>query len=263
MGQIRVLGFVCALSAIFSGCSYSLPLGGIAPGRGQPVGERMLQAGVSRGTLPELAGTLPALFDASGTIVNPVPESGETRTGVRGLDLIGVTVGFTDAVDVGLNFSRGLHAFVRVLEGSAWSMSLSPAVFSYTSRNQFSPGNEQVARVTNLNLTGLLSVDPWKGHTFAPELYVGGGASRYSGWIEAERARSAHADVVPSVLAGLNLVATRCPESCETSRRTTRSLGVEVVGTWLQQRNGRRDFVPVMRAYLSMGLEFVEQRLRR
>lgn len=266
MQRISAFGCVLTLAALLLGCGYSLPLGGIAPGRGRPIGERGMEIGMSFGNLPELGGTLPPVGAPGGDLVNPVPTGSDRRTGTRGTDLIGVTLGFTDDLDVGLNFSRGLFAVWRTVHREPWSLSFSPAVFWYNGRSILGFSDEQAAHVRNLNLTGLLDVTVASKAPLAADLYIGTGISRFRGRIRVdEDARSRGVGTVPTVLMGLNLEHSSPINPEEWEKKTTVGLGLEIVGAWIQQRTGQRDFVPVVRIQgrIAFGVPKVRRRRMR
>src|SRR5687768_9469472 len=100
----RVTVLVASVAIVVCGCTYSVPLGGTAVGRGLPIGDRVLMAGLSSGRLPELSGTLP---DAG---VNPIPHRDSLTTVAGALDLFGVTVGLSESFDIGWSGSRGIHS---------------------------------------------------------------------------------------------------------------------------------------------------------
>jgi hypothetical protein len=253
--QLAALCFATVVAS--SGCAYSLPLGGIGVGRGRPIESRFVQLGVSGGRLPELAGTLPALTAPDGHVVNPVPDQESLTTSAGALDPIGLVVAVSDAADVGLSFSRGLHSVIRVARGPRWAVSVSPAVYAHGAREESLSlvGVENVGHVVNLNVTGLLSTDPWPSGPVTSDFYVGGGVSRFVAWLDAGERRSSHSAWAPTVLAGLRLGLPRCRGSCEAGSRRLWGLGLEVDGTWLKQRTGRSDFVPVARIFLALAVD--------
>lgn len=218
-------------------------------GRGQPVGDRVLMAGLSAGRLPELSGTLPDLG------VNPIPHSDSLTTSTGGLDILGVAVGLSESVDVGISGSRGLHSTIRLKHGGHWSLSISPAYYRFAS----SSTSEPKARASNLNVTGLLSLDPWPGGSFLSDAYTGFGVNRYSASIDTGMGSGSHAAVVPTMLVGLRLGGPGCWPFCRPDDPRLFSFGAEAQGAWLRQRDGRRDFVPTLRVFLSVGVRVPER----
>ncbi len=248
---------VC-LVLVATGCSYSLPLGGAFRGRGAPVGPGRLEVGTSFGLAPETAGTLPLLLDELGNEVNGVPPDGSGATHAGAFDALGAAYGFTDWLDVGLSFSRGLHAVARVAGGEQWSVSLSPALFRYSAGN----GGDGVVTgrrkgaITNVNLSLLAAVRGEASEARALELYAGAAANRYSAWIESDVGRVERATTAPSVLVGLRALRyARSRADSQAWRRPAVALGLELVGAWLTERGRRRRMEPGLRVYLSIGAE--------
>lgn len=237
-------------------CTYSIPLGGVAVGRGRPLGQDRLLVGASLGPFPEVAGALPALEDERGNEINPVPTSASPATTAGGFDPIGFSYGVTDRVDVGLSFSRGLHSFLQLAGDDLWSVTLSPAVYRRTSDDGGSGGfGTRSGGITNLNVSTLVSVFPPLLDYGRLELYGGAGLSRYSAWIRSQVGEVEGSATIPSVLAGVRTVRMR-----EVRLRTGSgpydlrlSLGLEAVGTWMTQRDERQDFVPTLRLFVGIG----------
>ena len=199
--------------------------------------------------MPELAGTLPDLG------VNAIPPSDSLTTAMGGLDLLGVNLGLSESWDVGLNFSRGLHSVIRLDRDGAWAVSISPAIYRYS----YDVSSSEGARVTNLNLTGLASLDPWPAGSFLSDGYVGAGVSRYSATLSSGGGEVSHSAVVPTVLSGIRFGGPRCFPFCRAGDPRTFTFGAEAQGSWIRQRNGRRDFVPTVRIFLSLGLRVPER----
>lgn len=252
---LAVLGSAIALAS--SGCAYSLPLGGISVGRGRPLDSSFVQLGMSGGRFPELAGTLPELSTLDGHVVNPVPPRASLTTSAGGLDPIGLVVAISDGADVGLSFSRGLHSVIRVAHGFKWAVSVSPAIYAHGAREESLSllGVENVGHVVNFNATALLSANPWPNRPLLTDVYVGGGMSRFIAWLDAGETRSRHSAWAPTALAGLRVDLRRCRDGCDAGRRRLWGLGFEADGTWLDQRTGRSDFVPVARIFLTLALD--------
>lgn len=78
--------------------------------------------------------------------------------------------------------------------------------------------------------------------------------SRFSASIATDASRVEGRDVVPSLLAGfrsLRIARRRMGPSGE--REAYLGMGVEGAWTWVRQRSGRRDRVPTLRVYLTLG----------
>jgi len=241
-----------------TGCSYSLPLGGIAVGRGRPAGQGVLQLGAAMASMPELWGTLPPLYEGDTTgvapylrLVNPVPHPDSLVASGFLLLPIGASLGISESVDLGFHSSRGLYSVIRIAHDSSWAVSASPAFFSY-SGGSLGTGKAR-ARVRNVNLTGLFSVDPWPGGRLLSEAYTGAGLSRFYGSIDTGLESGSHAGVVATLLAGLRLGGPACLRACESKHGRHFTVGGELQGTWITQRNGRRDFIPTLSVFLSIG----------
>jgi hypothetical protein len=247
-----LVGLVLASQA----CVHSLPLGGAATGRGRPLGDQAFMLGMSAGPMPEVVGTLPELVDSIGGLRNPIPDGSRLRTSARFFDLLGFAYGVTDRLDLGLNFSRGLHAFLRVAGDESWALTVSPALFRYTGEAQSTyRGLGEPGQITNLNLTALGSL---AGPTFFDrdsELYGGAGWNRYRAWIESDRLRVERTTTTATALAGLRISRTASVRSRQSSRfyDVTSTLGVELLGSFIPQRDKRTDFVTTLRVYLSVG----------
>jgi hypothetical protein len=190
------------------------------------------------GNFPDIVGTIPEVLDESGNVLNPVPSSSQAFAGAGWLGLFGpgVSTGLTSWADVGLSFARGLDATARLLRLGPASLSVSPAYYRYT--NDPDSGSPEVwSRVTNLNATALVSYRPELGPYIAIDAWGGPGISRYT--VEIKDQWRSFTTSVPSASAGLAL---------ETFRRdatllTTLRLSFTGTGTWLEQRDGRRDVV--------------------
>lgn len=246
-----------AVALAAQACVPSLPLGGAAPGRGRPLGRDAFHLGMSVGPMPEVVGTLPELVDSVGGLRNPIPEGTDLRTSARFFDLLGFAYGVTDRLDVGLNFSRGLHAFFRVAGDESWALTVSPALFRYTGDAGGGSylGEGEPGRITNLNLTALGSL---AGPTFLDresELYGGAGWNRFHAWLGSERLRVERTATTATALAGLRVSRTASVRSRESSRfyDVTSTLGVEILGSFMPQRDTRTDFVTTLRVYLTVG----------
>ena len=187
------------------------------------------------GRWPDLRGTLP---DRG---VNPVPHPDSSTTIWGGWDILGFAYGVTESVDVGLDFSRGLHSVVRVAGGGHWAASISPAIYSYHGQLD----ND----VLNFNLSGLFSMDPFPDGPNTVELYTGAGLNAYRASL-GTNPRLTRSNTAPTVLAGLR-VNWVCWRGCS-SRPRALWLVAEAHGTWLEQRTGRTDFVTTTRFYLRL-----------
>ena len=240
--QHRQTVVLAILVAYLTGCSYALPMGGADVGRGRPLGSQVLQLGLSGGRLPDLSATIRDVG------VNPIPEGRARTTSNGGFDPIGVAVGISPSVDLGLNFSRGLYSVVRIAHGQRWSASVSPALYRYSSGQEDSGGH-----VTNINVSGLVSLDPWPDRSGVRDLYVGVGMNRYSARIDVGSTSASNSAVAPTILGGLRAGLPRCLFRCRDRDTGFLALGAEARGSWVRQRNDRRDFVPTFRIYFSLG----------
>ena len=235
----------------------SLPLGGVTAGRGQALGAHTLQFSSSFGTFAEVAGSLPLLTDSLEQEINPIPSLGGGGSRDGGLDLLGFSYGLTDWFDVGLSFSRGLHGFFRIVGNDTWARSASPSVYRHSAEAGGDSGVEaRRGAVTNLSVTTLGS---YRVPFFADrraEVYGGGAMSRYSAWIATDAARVEGRHVVPSLLVGFRSLRIGRRTSGPSGEREV-FLGMSVEGgwTWVSQRSGRRDSVPTVRVYLTLGGE--------
>jgi hypothetical protein len=232
----------------------SLPLGGVTSGRGRPLGAHRVQFSSSLGTFAEVAGTLPALADSFGAEVNPVPALDRRTSRAGAIDLLGLGYGFTDWLDVGLNFSRGLHAFVRIAGNDTWSLNASPSLYRYSAEAGDTYSVEaRRGGVTNLSVALLGSYYATVFEDRMVEIYGGGTLSRYSAWIATDAQRVEADEVVPSLLGGirsLRLGRARLPTASENELLI--GMSVDGAWTWMRQRDGRNDLVPTLRAYFTL-----------
>lgn len=250
------LWWIAALSPLVAaGCvgTISLPLGGISAGRGQTLGTSNVEVSASIGSYPEVGGALPQLLDTAGLEVTLPADAAGARSGI--VDPLGLTYGFTDRIDVGLSFSRGLHAFFRVLGNETAGLTLSPSIYRHSVTKGGSDGVElRRGRITNLSLAalGFLSTSAFERHFL--EVYGGSTVSRYSAWIATEEARVERLDVVPSLLVGLRSRRVVGRE-VDASPGRQRSLGVSIEGgwTWIRNRDERRAPLPMVRVHLTVG----------
>ena len=254
MRRTNTLPFLFAVLASACMHTISLPLGGVTSGRGRPLGAQRVQFSSSLGTFAEVAGALPTLADSFDVEVNPIPALGGGTSRAGGLDLLGLSYGFTDWLDVGLNFSRGLHGFVRVAGNGTWSLTASPSLYRYsTGAGDTYSIEARRGGVTNISLALL-------GSHYVPvfddrriEIYGGGTLSRYSAWIATDAARVESQAVVPSLLGGVRLLRlsrARLPRTSESELLV--GLSIDGAWTWMRQRDGRRDLVPTLRAYFTL-----------
>jgi hypothetical protein len=207
------------------------------------------------GKFPDLMGAVPDM----GT--NPVPDGGRS-TDTKVLLTLGAGLG--EWVDVGISSSRGLYSTVKLVRAGAWSLSLSPAYFRVTSAmlpfsTQFP---DTVIRASNLNLTGLLAFRPGDVDGVAMEAYAGSGINRYK--VEIRDRWRTHDGWSPTLLAGVivdgvsldlwrpNGEEGGTEESGGEGAGQTVSVGLELDGAWITQRNGRRDLVIVGRVQLTL-----------
>jgi hypothetical protein len=252
----RADALIFLLPLVASACvnTISLPLGGVTSGRGRPLGARRVQFSSSLGTFAEVAGALPALADSVGVEVNPIPALGRGASRAANLDLLGLSYGFTDWLDVGLNFSRGLHAFVRLAGNEMWSLSASPSLFRHSAEAGATFSVEaRRGGLTNLSLALL-------GSYYVPvfddrriEIYRGGTVSRYSAWVATDASRVEAQAAVPSLLGGVRLVRLargNVPNASE--HEVLVGMSIDGAWTWMRQRDGRRDLVPTLRAYFTL-----------
>ena len=228
---------------LLGGCTYTLPLGGTGLGRGAPVGDGVIEGGASGGLMPELSGTIADVG------VNPIPPTDSLTTTAGGFDLLGVTFGVTESVDVGINFSRGLHSMVRLAGSDWWSMSISPAVYRYSKANSANDGKG----VWNLNLTGLVSAHARPESPFQASVYLAGALNRFSASIEIPSGLAHRSAVAPSVLAGIRLGLPPCIGLCGPRRSRYIAFGAEAQGAWIRQRSSRLDLVRTARLYVTIG----------
>jgi hypothetical protein len=254
MRGTRALTFLVLLSASACVHTISLPLGGVASGRGRPLGDERIQFSSSLGTFTEVAGALPALADSFGTEVNPVPALGRGTSRAGGLDLLGLSYGFTDWLDVGLNFSRGLHAFVRLVGNDRWALSASPSLFRHSAGAGDAYGVEaRRGIVTNMSLALLGSHHVPVFEDRRIEIYGGGTLSRYSAWIATDASRVEGRAVVPSLLGGVRTIRVgRASVPTAPEHEILVGMSIEGAWTWMRQRDGRRDLVPTLRAYFTL-----------
>lgn len=253
----RLGAVLAALLMPLMSCVPSLPLGGIAPGRGEPIG-RGVQVGTSLGVNPELMGTIPEVFSETGDLQNPIPTSDSRHTTAGAWDPLTLAVGFTDWFDVGWSRSRGLNGVVRMVGKEGWSWSLSPAWYYYSSDVEGRAwGHGERLKVVNYNLTTLLTGTLIRQSevdlSASIKTYLGAGRN----WHEAamgrdERARSGTGTSWSGVLG----VAGEIERENGPRRATRRVMRISVEGsaTWIRQRDGRRDIVPGFRVFFSMGL---------
>jgi hypothetical protein len=85
------------------------------------------------------------------------------------------------------------------------------------------------------------------------------GVNRYSASIDTGMGSGSHAAVVPTMLVGLRLGGPGCWPFCRPDDPRLFSFGAEAQGAWLRQRDGRRDFVPTLRVFLSVGVRVPER----
>ena len=256
MSRRRTAWPLLLLVPVLTGClsTISLPLGGVTAGRGRALGAEHLQFVGSLGTFADVAGALPAIADSFGNEVNPIPALGQGAASGGGLDLLGLSYGFTDRVDLGLNFSRGLHGFVEVVGNDVWSLTASPSLYRYSvgaGGTDFIEERRGAVTNVSLSLLGSYYVPAFEDRHI--EVYAGGAVSRYSAWITTESSRVEGREVVPTLLGGvrsLRVGRTRMPNAED--RDVLLGLSIEGGWTWIRQRNGRRDTVPTLRAYLSL-----------
>ena len=136
-------------------------------------------------------------------------------------------------------------------------MSVSPAIYAHGAREESLSlvGVENVGHVVNLNVTGLLSADPWPSGPVTGDLYVGGGVSRFIAWLDAGETRSRHSAWAPTVLAGLRV---GLPRVGAAARRDSAGCGAwasRPMAPGSTQRTGRSDFVPVARIFLTLAVD--------
>jgi hypothetical protein len=229
---------------ISSGCSYTLPLGGISTGQARPSPRGSIQAGFSIGMFPDLAGSVPEIRRDE-TVYNPIDSAGTTEGGWGFLGL-GGAVGITNWLDMGYNTSRGLYSTARILAMGPWALSVTPAYYRFVRserRDEMFSDPSVWTRVENLNLTGLLAYREEIGPFNWIDVYAGGGYNRYTVTIR-DQWREFEAGA-PTLLLGVML------EGSPDRQRGGR-LALEAAGTWLTQRDGREKLVVTGRFQLAV-----------
>jgi hypothetical protein len=197
------------------------------------------------GLFPELQGTVPEII-VNDRVINPVPEKRdlESAGGWRAFGP-GIAAGLTDWVDVGFSLARGLHSTVRLIESREWALSVSPAYFRHVERADV----PEWTRVTNLNLTGLIAYRPLRfvlGRRM--DVFAGGGQSWYE--VEIRDQWRKHRSTASTIVGGVTLDAgpSRAQETAALGTRVS----VETAVTFLEQRDGRHDFVVTNRIQLAL-----------
>lgn len=243
---------LAALAA--AGCvnTVSLPLGGIATGRGHTLGSAAVQVSSSFGSFPEVGSTLAALTDSTGLDVGPALDATTARSGRW--DPVGLGYGVTDWLDVGLSFSRGLYGFVRLLGDDVWAFTLSPSIYRHSVEEGGSEGVPlRSGRITNASLTGLGVYRTPILEDHLVEVYGGGTASHYRAWLATSDRRVERQDVVPGVIVGLrSLRRTRSRLGSGSRRKASIGLGMEGGWTWMRRRDGVRSRMPMFRVSFTL-----------
>jgi hypothetical protein len=243
LAPVRLALLPLVFATISSGCSYTLPLGGISTGQARPIPRGSIQAGFSMGTFPDLAGSVPEI-SGNEIVYNPVDSAGTTNGGWGFLGL-GGAVGLTDWLDVGYNTSRGLYSTARVIAMGPWAFSLTPAYYRYVRddrRGEMFSDPSVWTRVENLNLTGLVAFREGIGSSSWIDAYAGGGYNRYAVTIR-DQWREFEAEA-PTVLMGVML-------DGPGDRPRAARVALEAAGTWLTLRDGRERFVVTGRFQLA------------
>jgi hypothetical protein len=235
-----------------SACVYELPLGGIAPSHPRPLPGRSFQLGLSAGLVPDVSGTIPEIHK-DGRVLNQIPDVSTMLTG-SGWGMFGVAAaaGLDDWIDLGFSSSRGFYSTVRLWDAGGWALSASPAFYLHSVSGREPDGFDEGrvwTRITNRNLTGLLSFQAPTTTLAILDLFVGYGVSRYSVSIR-DQWRN-HQTTVPSVVGGFTL-----DRGSDRDGGITRALRLsfDASGTWLTQRDGRRDFVVSNRVQMALRL---------
>lgn len=219
--------------------------------QGRPLPARSFQLGLGFGKFPDLMAAVPDIG------ANPVPENpNATDTKV----FLAVGAGLGEWLDVGLSSSRGLYSTVKLVRAGAWSLSVSPAYYRVTTEviSLSTTQPNTWIRASNANLTGLLAFRTPEVERVALDVYAGSGINWYN--VEIRDRWRTHSGTSPTVLAGLVVDgasidlwgATGEEGSTNDETGQTVSVGIELTGSWITQRNGRRDFVTVGRVQLSL-----------
>ncbi len=251
--RVRGSVWVAGLAVCLAGCQASIPLGGIAPGRGHPIG-RGAAAHLGIGKNVELVGTLPEVYEENGTeLLNPIPNPDSLTTPAGSLDA-GLTVAFVDWFDVGISRSRGLHAMVRLLGGDHWAWSASPALYWYRAdANGGLFGSQFTARASNRNITSLVSVSTAVQEELIVDAWAGGGYSSFRSRLGRDDWARSSSGTARSVMFGVRAAGRRERYGRREPTVTELGLTMEVTATWLRQRNGRSDVVPILRVFFTLG----------
>jgi hypothetical protein len=199
------------------------------------------------GKFPDLKGAVPDM----GT--NPVPDGGST-TDVKLFFTLGAGLG--EWVDLGISSSRGLYSNVQLIRAGGWSLSVSPAYYRATEDSD-ADGDTTWIRASNRNLTGLVAFQTGEAEGVSAEIYGGSGVNWYKVEIR-DRWRS-HSGTSPTLLAGVAIDGATLDlwgqpgEESESTAPGDDGLRIclELAGSWIRQRTGRRDFVVVGRAQLA------------
>ncbi len=234
-----------------TGCAgaLSLPLGGVAAGRGLPLGDGTLEVGSSLGLLTDAADVLPLLADSAGLEVNPRSEADPGGTLL--FSPLGFSYGATPWLDVGLDFSRGLNALLEVVGNERWAVSLSPSLYRHSTDGGGADGiAPRRGAVTSLGVSGLAAYTLELPGERLVEVWGGGAIRRFSAWLETEGERVETREVAPSVLVGIqSRPFGRRPARSTPGGVRTASTGVSVEAgwTWLPRReDGSATAVPML-----------------
>jgi hypothetical protein len=234
LASARLVLIPLILCSTISGCSYTLPLGGISTAQARPSPRGSIQVGFSMGMFPDLSGSVPEIRSGE-SLYNPIDRAG-TSEGGWGFFGLGGAIGIRDWLDVGYNTSRGLYSTVRVLAMGPWAFSVTPAYYRFVRNDRQGDFLREPfvwTRVENQNLSGLLAFREDLG-PFRIDFYAGGGYSSYTVTIR-EQWREFEAEA-PTLLLGLML-------DGRGDRRRGARLALEAAGTRLTQRDGAREFV--------------------
>lgn len=244
-GVIYLFVSICCL--VFSSCStVKLPLGGVNINHPKPMsGKFGFRAGGGYAPMPRIEGTVPAVYDADGSVVNPIPATDDKLFNLP-VPNIDTALGIAGWVDVGVSVNRGTYVLAKLFEAGHWTFSISPAYFSSTSTTS---DKKAEGRARNLNATFLTCFDFIPKSPASIFLYAGAGANFHKTTITSKipdtdiTVNSAeYSTITPNILAGAG------------GRLFILDLTLEAAVTSLRQRDGRRDLITTVSALGSLVL---------